>query len=234
MNYFISFIVSFLFGAATLVIGVQNPIHSILILIIVFFLGSVLLFLLCMEYFALLFLIVYVGAIVVLFLFIVMMLEIKMVNTSERFRDLFSFRNIILAFLVLEVLFFSSEEFWDLSFLFNTDTSVTRILSEVNLYTDYSKLLYQTGQLRALGGVLFTDYILSIILISVLLFISMFGSIVMTLETHAYKIIKEQDSNIQGLRHPNMTSLSYRFDLQDKKVILDAKKEKDYGLFMGC
>jgi hypothetical protein len=102
------------------------------------------------------------------------------------------------------------------------------------LYTDYSKLLYQTGQLRALGGVLFTDYILSIILISVLLFISMFGSIVMTLETHAYKIIKEQDSNIQGLRHPNMTSLSYRFDLQDKKVILDAKKEKDYGLFMGC
>ena len=111
MNYFISFIVAFLFGASTLVIGVQNPIHSILILIIVFFLGSLLLFLLCMEYFALLFLIVYVGAIVVLFLFIVMMLEIKMVNTSERFRDLFSFQNIILAFLVFEVLFFSSEEF---------------------------------------------------------------------------------------------------------------------------
>jgi NADH:ubiquinone oxidoreductase subunit 6 (subunit J) len=111
MTFFISFIVSFLFGASTLVIGVQNPIHSILILIIVFFLGSLLLFLLCMEYFALLFLIVYVGAIVVLFLFIVMMLEIKMVNTSERFRDLFSFQNIILAFLVFEVLFFSSEEF---------------------------------------------------------------------------------------------------------------------------
>jgi NADH-quinone oxidoreductase subunit J len=234
MNYFISFIVSFLFGAATLVIGVQNPIHSILILIIVFFLGSVLLFLLCMEYFALLFLIVYVGAIVVLFLFIVMMLEIKIINTSERFKDLFSFRNIILAFLVLEVLFFSSEEVWDLSFLFNTDISISTILSEVNLYTDYSKLLYQPGQLRALGGVLFTDYILSIILISILLFISMFGSIVMTLETHAYKIIKEQDSNIQGLRHPNMTSLSYRFDTQDKKITSTVSKEKDYALIMHC
>lgn len=110
MEFFTSFIISFLFGASTLVIGVKNPIHSILILILVFFLGSTLLFLLCMEYFALLFLIVYVGAIVVLFLFIVMMLEIKMVNSSERFIDLFSFKNIILVFLVLEILFFSSEE----------------------------------------------------------------------------------------------------------------------------
>ena len=110
MEFFITFILSFIFGASTLVIGVKNPIHSILILILVFFLGSVLLFFLCMEYFALLFLIVYVGAIVVLFLFIVMMLEIKMVNSSERFSDLLSFKNLILLFLVLEVLVFSTEE----------------------------------------------------------------------------------------------------------------------------
>ena len=38
----------------------------------------------------------------------------------------------------------------------------------------------------------------------------MFGSIVMTLETHAYKIIKEQDANIQGLRNPNMTIVAIR------------------------
>jgi len=110
MEFFITFILSFIFGASTLVIGVKNPIHSILILILVFFLGSVLLFFLCMEYFALLFLIVYVGAIVVLFLFIVMMLEIKMVNSSERFSDLFSFKNLILLFLVVEILIFSTEE----------------------------------------------------------------------------------------------------------------------------
>lgn len=219
MNSFISIIIAFLFGAATLVIGVQNPIHSILILIMVFFLGSTLLFLLCLEYFALLFLIVYVGAIVVLFLFIVMMLEIKMINTSERFRDLFSFRNLILGFLVLEVLFFSFEEFWDLSSLIKNNSLelLATNLSEVNLYTDYSKLLYQTGQLRALGGVLFTDYIVSIILISILLFISMFGSIVMTLETHAYKIIKEQDANIQGLRNPNMTIMAIRDRIRANK-----------------
>jgi NADH:ubiquinone oxidoreductase subunit 6 (subunit J) len=46
-----------------------------------------------LEYFALLFLIVYVGAIVVLFLFIVMMLEVRTFNVAQRFQDLFSHRS---------------------------------------------------------------------------------------------------------------------------------------------
>ena len=76
-------------------------------LILVFLLGCLMLFMLQMEYFALLFVIVYVGAIVVLFLFIVMMLEIKMINTAERFRDLFSYRSLIIAFFLLEILLLS-------------------------------------------------------------------------------------------------------------------------------
>ena len=204
MKFLISFIISFLFGASTLVIGVKNPIHSILILILVFFLGSTLLFFLCMEYFALLFLIVYVGAIVVLFLFIVMMLEIKMVNTSERFLDLFSFKNIILLFLVLEILFFSSEELWDITPISENLIELKTNLIETNLYVDYSKVLNHVGQLRAIGGILFTQYFFSIILISILLFVSMFGSIVMTLESTHHVIIKQQDATLQGFRSPNM------------------------------
>ena len=204
MNLFITFILSFLFGASTLVIGVKNPIHSILILILVFFLGSILLFFLCMEYFALLFLIVYVGAIVVLFLFIVMMLEIKMVNSSERFSDLFSFKNIILVFFVIEILFFSNEELWDISFATENLITLHTNITEINLYTNYSKLLNYMGQLRSIGGILFTQYLLAIILISILLFISMFGSIVMTLKSTDHIIIKQQDATLQGFRNPNM------------------------------
>jgi NADH:ubiquinone oxidoreductase subunit 6 (subunit J) len=117
MEYFSSFISAFIFGSCLLIIGVKNPIHSILLLIVVFFLGSILFFILNVEYFALLFLIVYVGAIVVLFLFIVMMLEIKMINFSERIKDLFSFRNLILGFFLLEVLNFSNEDFLRFSFI---------------------------------------------------------------------------------------------------------------------
>lgn len=104
-----------------------------------------------MEYFALLFLIVYVGAIVVLFLFIVMMLEIKMVNSSERFSDLLSFKNLILLFLVLEVLVFSTEELWEITPLLTNLNYLDLNLVEINLYTDYSKVLNHVGQLRALG-----------------------------------------------------------------------------------
>jgi len=204
MEFFITFILSFIFGASTLVIGVKNPIHSILILILVFFLGSILLFFLCMEYFALLFLIVYVGAIVVLFLFIVMMLEIKMVNSSERFSDLLSFKNLILLFLVLEVLVFSTEELWEITPLLTNLNYLDLNLVEINLYTDYSRVLNHVGQLRALGGILFTQYILGIILISILLFISMFGSIVMTLQSSHQVVVKQQDATLQGFRNPNI------------------------------
>ena len=93
-----------LLGACTLAIAVQNPIHAILMLISAFIMGSLLLTMFALDYFALLFLIVYVGAIVVLFLFIVMMLEIKMVNISERFRDLFNYKNLILPSLLVELL----------------------------------------------------------------------------------------------------------------------------------
>jgi NADH:ubiquinone oxidoreductase subunit 6 (subunit J) len=102
-NFFLSFLVATIFGGCTLVIGLQNPIHSILVLISVFIGGSLLLFILNVEYFAVLFLIVYVGAIVVLFLFIVMMLDLKMISVSQRFRDLFSYRHIVIPFLMIEI-----------------------------------------------------------------------------------------------------------------------------------
>lgn len=111
---FIQILGAFRCGTCLLVIGVQNPIHSILLLIRVFFLGTLLLFFLQMEYYARLFLIVYVGAIVVLFLFIIRMLELKRVNVARRLRDLFAFRHVILGFFLLEVLFLVSLEFFDL------------------------------------------------------------------------------------------------------------------------
>lgn len=65
-------------------------------------------------------------------------------------------------------------------------------------------MLNHVGQLRALGGILFTQYILGIILISILLFISMFGSIVMTLQSSNQVVVKQQDATLQGFRSPNI------------------------------
>lgn len=136
---FIQILGAFMCGTCLLVIGVQNPIHSILLLIRVFFLGTLLLFFLQMEYFARLFLIVYVGAIVVLFLFIIRRLELKRVNVSMRLRDLFVFRHVVMGVLVLEVLFLVSQEFFDLgSFLYPGLTAELNqsVFTESNAYLD--------------------------------------------------------------------------------------------------
>ena len=66
-----------------MVIRARNPVHSVLFLIFVFCNVAGLLILLGLDFFAMIFLVVYVGAIAVLFLFVVMMLNIKLVEINE-------------------------------------------------------------------------------------------------------------------------------------------------------
>lgn len=66
-----------------MVIASKNPIHSVVFLILVFCNATGLLLLLKIEFIAMMFLIIYVGAIAVLFLFVVMMLNIKINELNE-------------------------------------------------------------------------------------------------------------------------------------------------------
>ena len=194
-----------LLGACTLAIAVQNPIHAILMLISAFIMGSLLLTMFALDYFALLFLIVYVGAIVVLFLFIVMMLEIKMVNISERFRDLFNYKNLILPSLLVELLLLEQADVFNgISSIYNVylnGQEILPFLTETNLHVDYSKIIVQTDLLSALGMALFRYEKVGILLAALLLFVSMVGSIVLTMDSKAIQEIKQQDSNLQALRN---------------------------------
>ena len=120
MSFLYAVLSSFMCGTCLLVIGSANPIHAILLLIRVFFRGTILLFCLQIEYYAILFLIVYVGAIVVLFLFIIIRLELKRVNVATRLGDLFSFRHLIFLCFVFQRFFFISNQFLILTdFFFN-------------------------------------------------------------------------------------------------------------------
>ncbi len=194
-------------GACTLAIAVQNPIHSILMLIAAFIMGSLILTMFALDYFALLFLIVYVGAIVVLFLFIVMMLELKMVNISERFYDLFNYRNLILPSLLVELLLLEQADvFSGLSGFYNVyinnATSELPVFSETNLHVDYSRILIPGDLLTALGLSLFRYEKVGILLAALLLFVSMVGSIVLTMDSKEVLAIKSQNANAQALRSP--------------------------------
>src|SRR5579863_4540691 len=70
------FFAAVLVGAALMVIASRNPVHSVLFLILAFFNAAALFILLGAEFLALILLIVYVGAVAVLFLFVVMMLDV--------------------------------------------------------------------------------------------------------------------------------------------------------------
>lgn len=133
MSFLYAVLSSFMCGTCLLVIGSANPIHAILLLIRVFFRGTILLFCLQIEYYAILFLIVYVGAIVVLFLFIIIRLELKRVNVSTRLGDLFAFRHLIFICLVFQRFFFLSNPFFDLNGFFSPKVSLGVI--SLNIYS---------------------------------------------------------------------------------------------------
>lgn len=84
--FFLSFVFIFVLGIivfSALVVLIRNPIHSVLALIVVFCCTTVVFLLLGLEFIAITFLVVYVGAIAVLFLFVVMMLNIKIMELDE-------------------------------------------------------------------------------------------------------------------------------------------------------
>jgi len=93
--YIISFLIKL---CASLVIIVKNPVHSVLFLVLVFVETSLLLFAIEIEFLPLIFIVIYVGAIAVLFLFVVMMIDIKLVSSVENmvFLKYFSIENFIL------------------------------------------------------------------------------------------------------------------------------------------
>lgn len=199
MNALLNIITGFLYGSAVFVIGSKNPIHSLLSLIFIFFLGTLLLFILQLDYFALLFLIVYVGAIVVLFLFVVMMLKVKNTQGTNSLYQIFYYRSwLLLVFLILILELNNSERISLTNFLIKLVLEKNNIvLIEFLNYMEEVKFLHKNNMLTGLGLVLFTENKLSVILASLLLLLSMIGAIVITLSSNIFSTIKMQNLNVQ-------------------------------------
>lgn len=97
--------------SAVMVIISKNPIHSVVFLILVFCNATGLLILLKMEFIAMMFLIIYVGAIAVLFLFVVMMLNIKVNELGQTWPGLLPIGGIISAIFLLEIFLILDSDF---------------------------------------------------------------------------------------------------------------------------
>jgi NADH-quinone oxidoreductase subunit J len=174
------FILNFTLVTSTLlVLTSENPVHSVLFLISIFCNASMILLLFKLEFLALVFVMIYVGAIAVLFLFVVMMLNLK---TSEKsglfsfytfFVFLISFRLYMLIYAKVEQSFFAFKEPFYFDFVDKTQFGSTIF--------HYNENLDCLSNVDVLGQVLYNYFTPCFLMSGLLLLIAMVGAIVLTL-----------------------------------------------------
>ena len=152
--------------SSIMVISARNPVHSVLFLILTFINAAGLLFLLEIEFLSFIFIVVYVGAIAVLFLFVVMMLDIKIIENNQNFSKIFYVSGLVLFGTTLINESFSNENDY---------------LYSLNIYVNWFQKLDLVTNIEALGQILYTYYFVYIIIVGILLLIAMLGAIVLTL-----------------------------------------------------
>jgi len=177
----ISELLFIIFGAAAILAGIlvissNNPIHSIFSLVLAFANVSFIMILLGVEFLGILFLIVYVGAIAILFLFVIMMLNIKLVELLDNATRYLPIGMIIGIFLLIEITILLQNIF---------PSSIDYIHT-----FQYTNIIHYTN-LFALGEVLYQEFSVYIIIASVILLVAMLAGIILTL-THE-ESVKRQD-----------------------------------------
>ena len=161
------FFITILLLSSLFVLISQNPVHSVLFLILAFCNASGILFLFNAEFLGLVFIIIYVGAIAILFLFVVMMLNVKIYSSSNNF---------YLPFLSLGVLILMLQTFLVLEKVFSNSTFWT-----TNLPYSFNNYLGNLTSIDVIGQGLYNYYLVCFLLAGLILLVSMVGAIVLTL-----------------------------------------------------
>ena len=169
--YLFSFLLCFC-GFA--VIFSKNPVHSILFLVLLFFNAASLLILLGADFLAVLFLIVYVGAVAVLFLFVLMMLSGKLGKGKINF--FYIPLVVLLSFIFLLEIFLIVGQ--NLTFLSN---NIFFLIQLLNPLFQWEENILKFSNIKIIGLLLYTYFFYFFIISSLILLVSMVGAITLTL-----------------------------------------------------
>lgn len=151
--------------AALRVITAHNPVHAVLFLVLAFISSAGIWLLLEAEFLAITLVLVYVGAVMVLFLFVVMMLDINLVRLREGFWSWLPFGATLAALMALEMI-------WVLGSY--EVAEVDRVRTVVKHAADYSNT-------KELGRLIYTEYVYPFEIAAVLLLVAMVAAIALTL-----------------------------------------------------
>ena len=169
-----------LLGSATMVVVVRNPVHAALFLVVAFFNAASLWMLLSAEFLAITLVLVYVGAVMVLFLFVVMMLDINIDLLREGFWKHLPFAGLVGFLMAAEMV----------ALLFRGAGAPGQPAATAANYSNTKEL----------GRVLYTDYVFPFEIAAVILLVAIVAAIAITLRSR--KETKSQDARTQLATHP--------------------------------
>ena len=175
-------------GSAMMVIAARNPVHSVLFLISAFISAAGLFVLMGAEYLAMVLVVVYVGAVAVLFLFVVMMLDVDFVELKQGFLQYLPIGGAIAALIVVQLIMVVAV--W----AFPSDAEIARthpVAKAGAAAIDPNA----PNNIEQLGMILYTDYVHLFQISGVILLVAMIGAIVLTFRTR--KGVKTQDAGRQ-------------------------------------
>jgi NADH-quinone oxidoreductase subunit J len=168
-----------------LVVSARNPVHSVLFLITAFFSAAGLFVLLGAEFLAMLLIVVYVGAVAVLFLFVVMMLDVDFAELRQGFAQYLPLGGLVAGVLAIEMVLVSA-------------SVAAQGAAGKNAMTDANA--GAATNTEALGRVLYTDYVFFFQAAGLVLLVAMIGAIVLTLRHKSG--VKRQNIGAQVARTP--------------------------------
>ena len=154
-------------GAGVMVISARNPVHSVLFLILAFFNSAGLFVLMGAEFLAMILIVVYVGAVAVLFLFVVMMLDIDVAELRQGFLQYLPIGGLVGIVLLAELVLVAGS--WALA-----PGAAEMLAAPMPPPAEMTNT-------HALGRILYTDYIYLFQAAGLVLLVAMVGAIVLTL-----------------------------------------------------
>ncbi len=212
LNYyhFITIIISFfiIISSFMLILSV-NPIHSLLFLVLIFILTTCMFLVFKVEFLSMLFLVVYLGAIIVLFLFVVMMLNIRIVALNEKLITYFPISFFIIFCFFLQLLYVINEDFIEdnsliLTTLNSNESNWLNLYNNMlnqDVFNQYFDKITTVTNLHNISIMLYTESIYIFILGSIVLLVGMLGAIMLTLQ-------KQQKTRRQEYYNQNLKNLT--------------------------
>ncbi len=171
-------------ASAVMVISSRNPVHSVLFLILCFFNAAGLFILLGAEFLAMILVVVYVGAVAVLFLFVVMMLDVDFVELRQGMLNYLPIGGTIGLIVLVELVLVLTS--W--------------AIAPESIAVAASPSTGGVSNTEALGQILYTKYVYYFQAAGLVLLVAMIGAIVLTLRHK--QGVKRQDVSTQVARNP--------------------------------